>query len=326
MQQTFDLEEQPEAPKGRKRYMVVDASNFLWRNRFAQVGMSGTADEINSYSIHTALFSLNRFYKMHKPDKIVLAFDKGKSWRKAVLPMYKERRQEKRKKDKGIADFYLQIEEFYTLMRDHSSMIVLRKPLIEADDWIARFIQTHPEADHVIISNDGDFHQLHKHQGVQQWNPMRKKGVHDGCWVDVEDPLYAIFLKCIRGETGESSDNIPSAYPRIFETKLKKAFYGDAFEMNEIMLHEIPDITQPLKEKPGEFKMVKVKELYERNQELMHLEMQPNEVITSMDNELRDVGEGLGKFELFYFLQYLGQRNLQRIADTVDNFIPLFKS
>lgn len=326
MQGTFELEEPAVMPKARKKYMIVDASNFLWRNRFAQMGMSGTNEEINSYAIHTALFSLNRLYKMHKPDKIVLAFDKGKSWRKTMLPMYKARRQEARKKDLGIAEFYKQIEEFFTLMRDHSTMIVLRKPLVEADDWIARFVQQHPEADHVIVSNDGDFHQLHKQKGVQQWNPMSKKGVHQGCFIDVEDPLYAIFLKCIRGETGASSDNIPSAYPGIREVKLKKAFYGDAFEMNEIMLHEVPDITQPLEGKEGEFKMVKVKDLFERNQELMHLEMQPQEIKDFMDTTMTEEGEGTGKFELFYFLRYLGSRNLQRIADNVDDFIPLFKS
>lgn len=299
-----------DGPEKKTRYMVIDCGNFLWRNRYAQLGMRGTEEEINAFAMHTALWSLKAFYYKHKPDKIVMAFDQRPYWRSEVLPMYKARREELKKKDPGIEAFKRQIIEFSDLVKDHSSIICLRHAGIEADDFVARWVQTHPEDEHIIISNDKDFHQLHKFSGVKQWNPMRQ-----GNWVEVEDPKFALFEKCIRGETAATSDNIPSAYPGIFTKRLKKA-WTDSYEMNSIMLHEVPDIT-------NKGKMTKVKTLFERNKGLMDLSVQPPEIIQAMDKQITEMEKSPGEFDMFTFLQYLGDRKLQRIANSLDDFIPL---
>ena len=310
MNDFFEIENEPVK---KTRYMVLDCGNFLWRNKFAQTGMKGTDEEINAFAVHTALWSLKSFFYRFKPDKIVLAFDQKPYWRSVVLPIYKARREELRKDDPGIENFKKQVIEFADLVKENSSMICLRHVTIEADDWIGRWIQTHPEDDHIIISNDRDFHQLHKFPGVKQWNPMRQ-----GNWVEVEDAEFALFEKCIRGETGVTSDNVPSAYPGIFTKRLKKA-WTDSYEMNSIMLHEIPDIT-------NDGKLTKVKELYERNKGLMDLSAQPPEIVQIMDRMIVETEENPGKFDMFSFLQYLGDRNLQRIANSVDDFIPMLSA
>jgi len=307
MNDFFEMENEPAE---KTRYMVLDCGNFLWRNRFAQLGMKGTDEEINAFAVHTALWSLKNFYYKHKPDKIVMAFDHRPYWRSVLLPIYKARREEARKKDTGIENFKKQIIEFSDLVKENSSIICLRYPTIEADDWIGRWVQTHPEDEHIIISNDRDFHQLHKFPGVKQWNPMR-----GGNWVEVEDAKFALFEKCIRGETSATSDNIPSAYPGIFTKRLKKA-WTDSYEMNSIMLHEVPDIT-------NDGKMTKVKDLFERNKSLMDLSAQPPEIIQVMDQIITDTEKNPGHFDMFSFLQYLGDRELQRIANSLDDFIPL---
>ena len=82
------------------------------------------------------------------------------------------------------------------------------------------------------------------------------------------------------------------------------------------MMHEIPDIT-------NDGKLTKVKDLYERNKKLMDLSAQPSEIIDIMDKQIKKNEEDPGKFELFYFLQYLGKKDLQRIANSIDDFIPM---
>jgi len=308
MNDFFEMDENQEGK--HLRYMILDCGNFLWRNRYAQRGKQGTPEELNAFSVHTALWSLKGFYYKHKPDKIVMAFDQRPYWRSVLLPMYKARRDEIKKDDVGLADYQKTVVEFRDLVQKHSSIICLQHVTCEADDWIGRWVQTHPESEHIIISNDRDFHQLHKFPGVKQYNPMKQ-----GSWVEVEDPDFALFEKCIRGETSPTSDNIPSAYPGIFRKRLLKA-WDDPYEMNSIMMHEIPDIT-------NDGKLTKVKDLYERNKKLMDLSAQPSEIIDIMDKQIKKNEEDPGKFELFYFLQYLGKKDLQRIANSIDDFIPM---
>ena len=296
------------------RYLLLDGGNFLWRNRFSNRGLHGTPEELNAFAIHQALFSFKKHFDQFQPDKVVIAFDSKPYWRLDILEMYKARREEQHKKDQGIDEFRKMVEEFAALIRDHSSVITLRYPTIEADDLIARWVQLHPGDEHIIVSNDKDYYQLQKHSGVKQWNPINARAG----WCDVDDPKWALFEKCIRGESGASSDNIPSAFPKVRTTRLQKAF-GDSYEWNQLMKEKVKDPLQ------GD-KLVEVKELYERNKSLVDLEAQPLDIIEKMDFHIAEVKKTPGEFQLFYFLQYLGRRKLMKVADHVDEFIPLLTS
>lgn len=303
------------------KYLLVDASHFLWRNRFALVGKQfNTPEEMNNFALHVSINSLNSLYNKHKVDKVVLCWDQGPYWRKELLPMYKERRKIEAAKGKtfgkdpeSLKIFYEQIGEFYEFIDKCTSIISLKEPGIEGDDWIARWVQTHPTEEHVIVSSDGDFHQLHKFPGVTQWNPLKK-----GSWIKVEDPAFALFEKCIRGETKPLSDNIPSAYPRVQIKKLRKA-WEDSYAMNSIMLHEVPDIT-------NNGALTRVKDLYERNKKLMDLEMQPEKIKAMMDVMITDRKANPGEYDMFYFMKYLGKHKLYKIADQSDRYTNLLSS
>ncbi len=294
--------------------ILLDGGNFLWRNRFSNRGMHGTPDELNAFAIHQALFSFKKHFDQFKPDQVVIAFDSKPYWRSSILEMYKARREEQHNKDPGIDDFRKMVEEFSILIRDHSSILTLRYPHIEADDLIARWVQLHPNDENIIISNDKDYYQLQKYSGTKQWNPINAR---QG-WLDVKDPGWALFEKCIRGESGASSDNIPSAFPKVRTTRLQKA-YTDSYEWNQLMREKVKD---PLQDD----KVVEVQELYERNKSLVDLEAQPVDVIDNMDEHIVEVKKNPGEFEVFYFLQYLGRRKLMKVADHMDEFIPLLTS
>ena len=132
-----DINEFMEMDEKPIRYLLLDGGNFLWRNRFSNRSLHGTPEELNAFAIHQALFSFKKHFDQFKPDKVVIAFDSKPYWRSNILEMYKARREEQHKKDQGIDEFRKMVEEFAALIRDHSSILTLRYPHIEADDLIA---------------------------------------------------------------------------------------------------------------------------------------------------------------------------------------------
>ncbi|AXC39259.1 UNVERIFIED_ORG: hypothetical protein [Escherichia phage CMSTMSU] len=116
------------------------------------------------------------------------------------------------------------INDFIDFVDNQTNSTLLRAPSAEADDFIARWIQTHPEDDHIIVSTDTDFRQLLAFN-VRQYNPVQEMmytttGVFDknnnpaedkkGNPIETPNPEFLLFQKCIKGDT---SDNVFSAYP-----------------------------------------------------------------------------------------------------------------
>jgi len=293
--------------KPRETYMLIDISNHMHRARHGASRSGGTPDDINEYALHIAFQSLNKLFRILKPTKIVACADHG-SWRKDVFPLYKENRKEIREKDDGFEAFLEMIEEFKTVLIEHSTMLFLEHPKIEGDDWIAGWTQAHPDDIHIIVSSDGDFNQLIS-SNVKQYNPVKDE------FVDVDDVGFELFLKCIRGDRG---DNIPSAYPKIRRDKLKNAYDGDTFLMENIMQHEVPNIED--KDEVGHPKMAKVQKLYDRNKKLIDLTQQPEHIKQEMFDLIKESPNLTGKFEMYYILKYLGSHNLRKIADDIEKY------
>src|SRR5699024_10756754 len=122
-------------------------------------------------------------------------------------------------------------------LENSTNCTVLKANGMEGDDFIARWIQRHPTDMHYIYSADTDFIQLVK-SNVTLIDAKENRYYDDSFVVkDLKtgealinkktgkiqefDPDYALFLKIIRGD---NSDSVPSAFPRVRETKILKAF------------------------------------------------------------------------------------------------------
>lgn len=96
-------------------------------------------------------------------DHCVACFD-SYSWRETIYQIYKENRRhdlsEKKLETKKVS--HMVLREFVVYLRDKTNMTVLEAPGVEADDFVARWVQRHQDTthSHVIISNDADFKQL----------------------------------------------------------------------------------------------------------------------------------------------------------------------
>lgn len=299
------------------RYLVFDASNALHRTFFVHIN-STEPDLIIGLTYHSTFMHLNKYFKQYKPDKIIMVFDRG-NWRKEYTKsekcyskrVYKAHRKEVMvPKVKAIYPKFLSfVNDFEQLVREHTSMVCLAADGLEADDLIGGLTQVLPEAGHelIIISGDKDFIQLLRNDQIRLIDPAT--GKERTC----EDPDYFIFEKCIRGDRG---DNVQSAYPGIRTTRIKEA-YEDPFKLTNLMNEE-----WSLEEDDGK-QTFKVKKLFEENKHLMDLTAQPEDIRDKIFDTIAHEIVHPGKYSHFHFLRFLGKYQLNKLADQLEQFLPL---
>jgi 5'-3' exonuclease len=311
-------------------YILVDTANTFFRARHV---INGDADIKLGMAFHITLNSIKKAWQDFSGSHVVFCLE-GRSWRKDHYKPYKAQRAASRaahteREAEEERVFWEAFDTFKEFVTEKTNCTVMQHPRLEADDLIAGWIQSHPNDNHVIISTDTDFVQLIA-PNVKQYNGVSEITItHEGYFdakgkrvIDKKtqevkaapDPQWLLFEKCMRGDT---SDNVFSAYPGVREkgTKNKvglREAYGDrdskGYSWNNLMLQRWTD---------HEGQEHRVKEDYERNQTLIDLSAQPDEiktiiaetiaVATGANKNVSQVGIRLMKFCNLY--------DLKKIAD-----------
>lgn len=298
------------------KYIIVDAANLFFR--CLHTGMQGDAFSKAGLALHIILRSIRKLWREHKADHVVFCLE-GKSWRYEVFPKYKAARKVARAlataKEREESEIYQQtLDELIEFLTSKTNVTVLRQNRVEGDDFVARWTQIHPDDEHLIVSGDSDFIQLlapnvSLYDGVRDLliktdgvfnsdgQPMQfnVKGGDGKLKVGEELDLlsmdfevqpewwrYALFIKCIRGDTG---DGIFSAYPRVQEKKLKAAWEDRndvGYNWNNLMLQEWKDG----RDEDGKDIKARVLDRYRFNQSLIDLTQQPDDVKELMDQTI----------------------------------------
>lgn len=322
------------------KYLIFDVSNVLYRTFFAN--KQHDVDTSTGLANHTALMSLNKFYKQFKPHKVIMAFDRG-SWRKDYTRSdecisgkpYKGNRRQKMtpaEKEKFMR-FIAHVNELEEIMREYTSVVCLGADGLEADDLIAGFCEAYgwdTDDEIIIISRDRDLAQLlgegkdKIYSNIMQYDPFSGKEITVKTAIyDLlkekkegavpEDLLHVDFFLYAKGLRGDAGDHVQSACPGIQKKRIF-ASYRDPYEQQKV-LHKT------WKDENGR-EMV-VKKLYNEGQLLMNLRKQPEEYRRLMFETILHEMENPGKFDYFRFLQFLGKYDMDRIADNLENFIPM---
>jgi hypothetical protein len=300
------------------KYLMFDMSNLLYRTFFAH----HTEDDITIAGLasHSALTTLNKYMREQKPNKVVAAFDRT-SWRKEYTksdeciskkPYKGNRRQSMTPAQKiKYEQFCSHLNDFETLIADHSSIITLAGATLEADDLMAGFVQVvtlEPENEVVIISGDKDMIQLLRFPNVRVIDPASGKDRSLEEWNGDAD--YFMNMKCIRGDAG---DNVSSAFPKVRETRIAKA-YADPYERANLMNETWTG---------ADGRTFVVKDLFKENQLLMDLAAQPDDIQKLIVKTVVNAIKNPGKFSYFHFMKFLGKYELKKVAEQADNFVPL---
>lgn len=301
-------------------YLIIDANNLFHRCKHTSTGDAAVKAGM---ALHITLNAIKNGWRKFKSDHVVVCLE-GKSWRREVYPEYKAHRRvqaqllsPKEREDDAV--FFAAMDSFIEFLRKRTNVTVLQSDGVEADDFIARWTQVHPDDNHVIVSSDSDFYQLLSdkvtiYDGVKSWtithkevldekdqpaivkknvkvkDPKTGKMVTKAVKQAVEppDPEYELFFKIVRGD---SSDNILSAYPGVRENGSAKkpgiieAYndrHGRGFEWNNFMLQEWKKVVG----REGDefiYETVRVTDQFKINQELIDLTAQPEDIKALMD-------------------------------------------
>jgi len=191
-----------------KKVILVDGNNLLFRSYYA-TAYSGTIMKNSSGFPTNALYGLsnmlNKIITEEKPEYIIVALDKGKTFRHEKYKEYKAGRKEM------PDDLKIQFKMVYELL-DAMGITYLECDNYEADDiigTIAKMIDNNDEFVGTIISSDKDLLQL-----ISKDIDVKLLKQKDYIRLNLEsfremygfEPIKIIDLKALQGD---ASDNIP---------------------------------------------------------------------------------------------------------------------
>lgn len=322
-------------------YILVDTMNTFFRARHV---VRGSLDDKVGMALHVTFNSIKKAWADFDADHVVFCLE-GRSWRKDAYEPYKRNRKEARdamtaREAEEDRVFFEIFDEFKSFVREKTNCTVLHNPVLEADDLIAGWVQSHPDDNHVILSTDGDFAQLIA-PNVKQYNGVSNTTItHEGYFDDkgkpvidkktgeakpAPDPQWLLFEKCMRGDT---SDNIFSAYPGVRKkgTKNKVGLteaYADmttkGYNWNNMMLQRWTD------HNGDEHRVI---DDYNRNVLLCDLSAQPENIrneITNTINEQTHTPKDLSQVGV-RLLKFCNKWDMQRIADNISLYSTPFQA
>jgi 5'-3' exonuclease len=313
------------------KYLLIDTANTFFRARHIAHRGADTWDKMG-IAVHITLNSVLKCWNKQKADHVVFALE-GRSWRKDMYEPYKKNRAVSRaaltereaEEDKMFWEIF---DDLTTFLKEKTNCSVVRSEIAEADDVIARWIATHPNDEHVIVSSDTDFIQL-LDENVHQYNGITQelhtlKGIFNDAgervidkktkeYKAIPDPEWLLFEKCVRGDT---SDNVFSAYPGARKKGTKnKVGMLEAFEdrgskgynWNNFMLQRWVDHNEVEH---------RVLDDYERNKQLIDLTEQPQEVKDFVDTQINEAVEMKANTMVgAKFLKFCGKYELIKLAE-----------
>lgn len=310
--------------------------NTFFRSRHVVRG--DDIDEKIGMAYHILFSSINKAVRDFGGDHAVFCLE-GRSWRKDVYPAYKRNRiaepgsltEEQIEEDRAFMNAY---SDFVSYIKESTNCTVLHHPRCEADDFIARWIQNHPEDNHVIISTDSDFYQLISER-VSQYNGVmghhitlngtyddRGKPIKDSKTKEhkkIESPEWLLFEKCIRGDTG---DNIFSAFPgarkkgtknkvgilEAFEDRTQKGFNWNNFMLQRWTDHEGVEH--------------RVLDDYTRNRMLIDLTQQPDDIKQALDETITAAVEREPVSQVgIKFMKLCGKYGLDKLSERANDHV-----
>jgi 5'-3' exonuclease len=274
--------------------LYIDFSHLCYRSLHA------TINDIKEVGFgilrHTLLkniiFSIDKF----APDKVFIACDSRKNWRKKFYEGYKAQRKEAKDKiDIDWDEFYKTIHEISDSFRIAFPFYVLKTTYLEADDIIASLIRHSKNKDdkNIVITSDGDYKQLLQYPNTQIYCPIKK------AFMESLSPFDDLEIKILMGD---KSDNIPSIAPRIGKKTAEKLVEGKA-AFKDMTLTQLLENSE-------------IKLNYDRNKKLIDLTKTPKELIDRMNKELAEyeLATTAGMFQ--YFIDN-GMKDLLRNVEDI---------
>jgi hypothetical protein len=239
--------------------------------------------------------------------ELVLVQDSRENWRKDMFPYYKARRRLNR--EASTIDFtavFAAVDTIKAELKEVFPYKFIEVPRAEADDIIATIVFRHAQHEPILIlSADTDFVQLHIHDNVKQYDPVRKK------YIKTDDWYQYLREHTIEGDADDDVPNIRSGdtcfIQKIRQKPVTKKYKEKllAFPSPEVML-EAAVINQE------EFRN------YKRNQQLIDLRNIPDDICLNIIEEYdRQDAAPKNRSKLF---DYFVKKRLKQLLPSIQEF------
>jgi hypothetical protein len=187
--------------------IIVDMNQVMLSNLLMQLGNHTNAQLEENMVRHMVLNSL-RSYKQKFGDEygeMVIACDNTNYWRKQVFPYYKaNRKKNQEKSEMNWKEIFECMNKIRAELKEYFPYRVIDIESAEADDIIATLVKNIQDEDILILSGDKDFIQLHVHENVKQYDPVRKK------WIKHDAPHQYLYEHILKGDSGDGIPNVLS--------------------------------------------------------------------------------------------------------------------
>lgn len=299
------------------KLMLIDMSNILHRTFYSS---PATEDSI-SLAHHKGLMSMNKWFRMVRPDMTIAVFDRPNNWRKLYTQhtenrpsplIYKgHRRQGQTPRQVEVyRKFTESVDELHSMLRDQTRVVSLAADGLEADDLIAGVCQMFPACDTTVISRDGDFIQLLRNPNVKVIDPATE--THQSLEAFDNDADFFMFQKCC---TGDAGDNVMRIFPKVYKTKVRE-YYTD--ELKRVNAFNEAWVFKDHPIHPGR--------LFDENKLLMDLTAQPEGIRDLIEQTIVDEMGREKSYNQTKFWRFCGKHQLQNIAKDSEAFARMFTS
>lgn len=285
--------------------IILDYSQVSISNLMMQLNHD---PEVNQDLVRHMILNSIRNYKNKfsaEYGELVIACDDKNYWRKSIFPYYKAHRKEDRKK--STHDWNRIFEVLNTVreeLKGYFPYKVIQVEHAEADDIIGVLVQNYgvelmneTSEKILILSGDKDFGQLQKYANVDQFSPVLKK------WVRINDPRRFLREHIMKGDRGDGIPNFLSDDSCIISKQRQKPL---ATKKMDLWVDQEPEM----------FCDERMLRNYRRNEQLVDLEMVPQDIATDIMQQYLSYEVPKRSGLLNYFIK----NKLRNLMDNIQEF------
>ena len=241
------------------KYIWIDQGFYMHSAIFAWRNMKKTPP---TYLCTSMILGDLRKVGVDKDDKIIIACDTGRSWRKEKDQEYKSSRKAKRDAQKDIPwkEMFNSFNKYLDILDSYTPFHVIQIWGLEADDIIGFGVRYFKDNENIILSVDADFEQLFSLPNVKIYSPHSKKK----CYKKPPKNPYKIIESKIKKEV---SDDLIS--PVLTEEDYKRRFLIiNLLSLPEEVESKIKEQISFLPEKEWEIEKLPFRNLHDRFRDL----------------------------------------------------------
>ena len=285
--------------------IILDLNQVMISNLMMQLNHNPEVDE--DLVRHMILNSIRLYKTKFSKDygELVIACDDKNYWRKSVFPYYKAHRKEDRAKSTHDWNRIFEVlNKIRDEIRDNFPYKVIQVEHAEADDIIGvlvssvgKYLKNDEDERVLILSGDKDFGQLQKYINVDQFSPVLKK------WIKINDPRRFLREHIMRGDRGDGIPNFLSNDSCIINKERQKPL---ASKKMDVWVDQEPEM----------FCDEQMLRNYKRNEQLVDLEMVPDDIADAILEQYRNYEVPKRSGLLNYFIK----NKLKNLMDSIGEF------